>query len=1026
MEQSSEKKLSLFSQCRICIIISFDLEQPEAEQLAKDIRAYGGQVEQHRVPVPLSGFERFTHIISSTIDFPEYNQICDTLIPVIKPEWIDTCILQLRLVNPRQYNPDPRRFLSDVSLTCADIPDGDRHAIVGAVLAMGGLHTAKLTSNTTHVVALSIEARKCQAALKMNEKLAQIEKSQICIVLPHWFDDCLKLGKRIDERPYLLPDPEILRATGDVPVRVRKSKDVAGASCPSPSSIPPALNKDAKHVVEVFQGRTLKLSNDLDISDYLRKSIEDLVRGGGGHITEDIHEAGIYICRYREGEVYKAATLANKEIGNLSWLFHVITRNTWTSPTRRLLHYPVARQGIPGFKGLRISLSNYVGEARTYLENLINATGAECTKHLKQNNSHLITAHGTSEKCTAAKEWGIQIVNHLWLEESYASWKRQPESNPRYTHLPLRTNLSEVVGQTAIDRKAIRLISSSYPVESKTKLNATKSDTGERPMAPREVNEVQNPSNKRQNEKSTDSISEDQVNDREKELFRATSQTPTLAPLQQQKQENETPPMVHSRKSKDKATALLHQFGEDMALYEREKKRAGGVIYGGMKRHESASKEPEEAKPRKRSLVADDATSKEMKETKRARSTLSHIQMHLLVTGFKRWVHEPKLEGSDKRALRDIGIQVVTDPKKCTHLAAPSILRTPKFLNAVAYAPQILNDRFVEQCIKENKLLDANDFILKDEANEERYKISLGAVRLRAQKNKNKLLSGMVIYCTEHIQGGFEVFNSITETNGGQCLLYRGRSGTLPVAAREASHVKGADAILISGDTSAQKKIWDRFKKQAQHAKKTPRIVRVDWLIETVMAQELRSVEKWEYTGWLVFSENDSTTQARLNKDASISEMSRILPSSFVENDGQDASLVGWKEKSSTLQSFGVSSSFGYSHGYMLVKCLVDFVHQNLTQSRRSWYSDYVHVEYRQFNRLCNIHKPFHWMADGNPAMETHTNNAEKLPAKRFKRQEYRKTVEQRNLESTEIRLPQKRLYRQRAHANPFSDHMLE
>ncbi|KAI5310780.1 tRNA (guanine-N(7)-)-methyltransferase (tRNA(m7G46)-methyltransferase) [Ascosphaera atra] len=47
-------------------------------------------------------------------------------------------------------------------------------------------------------------------------------------------------------------------------------------------------------------------------------------------------------------------------------------------------------------------------------------------------------------------------------------------------------------------------------------------------------------------------------------------------------------------------------------------------------------------------------------------------------------------------------------------------------------------------------------------------------------------------------------------------------------------------------------------------------------------------------------------------------------------------------------------------------------------------------------------------------------------PAKRMKRQEYRKVVEQKNLESAEIQLPQKRLYRQRAHANPFSDHNLE
>jgi hypothetical protein len=34
------------------------------------------------------------------------------------------------------------------------------------------------------------------------------------------FDDCFKLGKRIDETPYLLPDPEILNPLPEEDVRV--------------------------------------------------------------------------------------------------------------------------------------------------------------------------------------------------------------------------------------------------------------------------------------------------------------------------------------------------------------------------------------------------------------------------------------------------------------------------------------------------------------------------------------------------------------------------------------------------------------------------------------------------------------------------------------------------------------------------------------------------------------------------------------------------------------------------------------
>ncbi|KAI5302071.1 hypothetical protein KEM55_001327, partial [Ascosphaera atra] len=221
-----------------------------------------------------------------------YDAICDALIPVARPDWVDTCIAQLRIVNPRQYSPDPRRFLSDVNLTCADIPEGDKDAIVGAVLAMGGLFTSKLTATTTHLVALSMESPKCQAVKNINEKLAAKGKPQISIVLPHWFDDCLKLGKRIDEGPYLLPDPEILRARADEPVKPRKSKDIAGASNPTPTSIPPALTAKPRQDIEVFKGRTLMLAEDIGMSDHLVQSIADLVSRGKGVTTRSLQGWG--------------------------------------------------------------------------------------------------------------------------------------------------------------------------------------------------------------------------------------------------------------------------------------------------------------------------------------------------------------------------------------------------------------------------------------------------------------------------------------------------------------------------------------------------------------------------------------------------------------------------------------------------------------------------------------------------------------------------------------------------------------
>lgn len=132
----------------------------------------------HHPPAPLSGIEQFTHIISTTVDFPEYQQACDALIPVVRPQWLNASITKNKLSNPRQYSPDPRLFFSGVVVTCGDIPDGDKDAIIGGVLAMGGIYSPRITQQVTHLVDLTLDSDKA--------KLVLAKRLPITIVLPHW------------------------------------------------------------------------------------------------------------------------------------------------------------------------------------------------------------------------------------------------------------------------------------------------------------------------------------------------------------------------------------------------------------------------------------------------------------------------------------------------------------------------------------------------------------------------------------------------------------------------------------------------------------------------------------------------------------------------------------------------------------------------------------------------------------------------------------------------------------------------
>lgn len=684
----------------------------------------------------------------------------------------------------------------------------------------------------------------------------------------------MKLGKRIDEGPYCLPDPEILRKKPEDKIPDAARHDLIGASSIDPGRlITPSSSPSAdRRELTVFKDKRVMLSTDLELGSHLLGTIEDLIHTGGGSVTGSVHKADMFICHYRQSQDYQIASRAGCDVGNLAWLYHLITHNAWTSPLKRLLHYPIARNGLPGFKDFRISLSNYNGEARVYLENLAKAAGGEFTKTMKEDNTHLITAHTVSEKCEAAKEWNINMVNHLWLEESYAKWQIQSLANPRYTHFPSRTNLGEVVGQTLIDKQAIERVffpkrtngdhemedvSLPKPISTKDQ-NATSSrvPNSSAVHASSSANRDAVPYRTLQSDGPTPKAPKDRRRHSEGTELR----TPA-GPRYTDGKENDTPSTTGSRGAKDRAVAKLLDLAPDIALYEKESKRVGGVVFGGRK----PSEEKGNGGGRKRSKSKDEDTGteadEELRGAKKARKGREPASMRLLLTGDKRWVGQPKKE-SDERVseyfgndpnmtnsrqtqLRDLGILISQDPATCTHVASPQIVRTQKFACAMARAPIVLSADFVDQCLAQNKVLRADDYILNDVDGEKRLGFKLADATTRAKENKGRLLRGYNIYCTEVIRGGFDSYKSIIEANGAKCMLYRGRAGSIA-----ASRAGGGDddyddveeeyMYLISGVSPEEKKLWPKFRTMVQGVGKVPRIVRSDWMLDLALRQEVR------------------------------------------------------------------------------------------------------------------------------------------------------------------------------------------
>jgi hypothetical protein len=675
------------------------------------------------------------------------------------------------------------------------------------------------------------------------------------------FDDCLRVGRRISERPYTLPNPEILADAepGAIPP-TRTSQQIRDATTPDPHNdpVPPPPHLEDTRGIKAFDGKSVKLGEDLNISSKLKGIISTMIKKGGGSVTTKIDEADMYVCNYRDGPDYIKASQAQKDVGNLGWLYYLITHNVWTNPMQRMMHYPRPREPIPGFEKYKISISSYTGEARVYLENLIKATGAEFTKTFKQDNTHLVAAHKNSEKCEAAVEWGANIVNHLWLEDSYAKYREMPLTENRYTYFPARTNLGEVLGQTEIDREATEKIFFSKTakpakaVKAVSQANVPASSlvtrTTEHPAA-------RSPPPAAEKAKRTKSTGN-------------TAQTP-LPPRRTDGKENQTP---GSRGAKDRALSKLHDAASDIAQFEKEMKRRGGVIHGGRRRtKDEVDERTKKAKGGRDSVSSkrsidevdeDEETEDELADApaknKRAKKDkLTPIKFRMLVSKDERWANNPEKESKDKARLRELGLFITDDWKKVDLVCAPKPVRTKKFVAALACAPVLVSTTYLDYALKNNKLPPPDKHLLEARDFEEANNFRLSEALTRAKQNKHRLLKDWTIFCTEKVAGGFDTYKEIIEANGGKCSQWRGRTTTinaskrtLNTADKEVSQNQVEDEgdvlYLISDADKKEFGNWTKFRELAKKHDMVPRIVKTEWLLAVALAQYVYWDPEWE------------------------------------------------------------------------------------------------------------------------------------------------------------------------------------
>lgn len=175
-------------------------------------------------------------------------------------------------------------------------------------------------------------------------------------------------------------------------------------------------------------------------------------------------------------------------------------------------------------------------------------------------------------------------------------------------------------------------------------------------------------------------------------------------------------------------------------------------------------------------------------------------------------------------------------------MAAPAVVRTQKFLCALASGVPVLSTDYITKCLSSGEMLPPQKFLLKDTANEKKFGIKLNESVKRAKDNRGALLHGVAVYCTEGIANGPDTFKSIVESNGGMFYVYRGRGGAVIKPSESDDDEDMEPVYLLSGLKPDERRLWPKFDQMAKDGNMEPRIVVTEWLLDTAMSQSI----KWD------------------------------------------------------------------------------------------------------------------------------------------------------------------------------------
>lgn len=680
-------------------------------------------------------------IVASSVDYERSEEMRRFMIPTVTDSWVHACISEQKLVPMRPFSPDPRNFMRDVIVCFSDLNPGDTDVFKAGIIASGGECSDIVTRYTSHVVATKLETPECDLVLQSQKNNPDVH---IKLVKPDWLDACMSLKVKVDDTPYLLTlDPK--SASG---IHTSQTQDLTG-TFPIRDSPRLAVQQSMREGLgsDILEGRKFFLADDLELSDRVGKTVNYLIETNGGFITSRLEDAQAYIGKWREGDQYIQASKQKLIIGNITWIYWVTIHQKFEKPNH-LLHYPEVKGGLKSMRDFRICITNYTGDARAYLQSLIVSLGATYSGKLIENQStHLVTAYESGQKYEAAKRWGIPVVNHLWLEDSYAYWHAQDPTSRLYTYLSPKLSMSTLIGT----RNLVANVLIKF-------------------QKPEGLNTAREHHEKRQAKQKAGNWLHDAMileNEYHKKLKRGRPPPPLETDSDKEANESNETSREHTPVAIEDDSINSPHRSESLSAEVLDKVTKFKDVNNQVTRTNK--------KPKNQKLATE--VSERNLSTELDSDTSRNSSPPPMPSKARRIMFSGIEEPPSSKACNRIGLQVVkTAPVRL--LVAPRYLKTVKFLQCLASCEDFVMPSWIEACIQSKSLLPTDRYRIDD-------KILSEALESRDKLNGQGLFENLVFRLDPGLKKKSTAFRDLVKAHKGSMSSTKSVPGTIVVGSHE-------------------------------------------------------------------------------------------------------------------------------------------------------------------------------------------------------------------------------------------------